>query len=78
MASLAPGDTLLFATDGFHEVQDPDGKELGFERAAEALRGAAGELAGEVVEQLMTIVANWRREREQIDDITFVVVRVQQ
>ncbi len=77
-ASLAPGDTLLFATDGFHEVQDPDGNELGFERAAEALHGAAGEPAGEVVEQLMAAVANWRREREQADDITFVVVRVGQ
>jgi serine phosphatase RsbU (regulator of sigma subunit) len=77
-APLAPGDTLLFATDGFHEVQDPDGKELGFERAAEALRGAAGKPAGEVVKQLMTTVANWRREREQADDITFVVVRVRQ
>jgi serine phosphatase RsbU (regulator of sigma subunit) len=77
-ASLAPGDTLLFATDGFHEVQDPDGKELGFERAAEALHGAAGAPAGEVVEQMMAAVAHWRREREQGDDITFVVVRVRQ
>lgn len=77
-ASLAAGDTLMFATDGFHEVQDPDGKELGFERATEALRGAVGKPAGEVVEQLMTTVANWRREREQADDITFVVVRVRQ
>jgi serine phosphatase RsbU (regulator of sigma subunit) len=75
-ASLAPGDTLLFATDGFHEVQDPDGMELGFERAAEALRGATGKPAGDVVTQLMTTVANWRRGREQADDITFVVVRM--
>jgi sigma-B regulation protein RsbU (phosphoserine phosphatase) len=77
-ASLAPGDTLLFATDGFHEVQNPGGEELGFERAAEALREAAGEAAGGVVKQLTATVANWRRDREQADDITFVVVRVRQ
>jgi serine phosphatase RsbU (regulator of sigma subunit) len=75
-APLAPGDTLLFATDGFHELQDPADNALGFEGAKKALRRAGGVAAREVVERLITTVVNWRGEREQADDITFVVVRV--
>jgi len=75
-ATLGPGDTLLFATDGFPELLDPEGKPFGFDGAAEALRVAGGAPAREIVERLMAAAANWRRGREQADDITFVVVRV--
>lgn len=76
-ASLTRGDTLLFATDGFHELQNPAGNALGFEGARKALRGAGRVSAHQVVEHLMTTVRSWRGEREQADDITFVVVRAQ-
>jgi sigma-B regulation protein RsbU (phosphoserine phosphatase) len=76
-AVLAPGDTLLFATDGFHELLDPAGNALGFEGVKKALRRAAGAPAREVVARLTTAVATWRGAREQVDDITFVVVRAQ-
>jgi serine phosphatase RsbU (regulator of sigma subunit) len=75
-APLAPGDTLLLATDGFAELLDPAGSSLGFDGAAEALRGAAGVAARDVVERLAAAAAAWRRERELADDITFVVIRV--
>jgi sigma-B regulation protein RsbU (phosphoserine phosphatase) len=75
-SALGPGDTLLFATDGFPELLDPEGKPLGFDGAVEALRVAGGASAREVVERLMAAAAAWRRDREQADDITFVVVRV--
>jgi len=76
-APLAPGDTLLFATDGFHELLDPADNALGFEGAKEALRRAACVPANEVVARLTADVSAWRGDREQDDDITFVVVRVQ-
>jgi serine phosphatase RsbU (regulator of sigma subunit) len=75
-AALGPGDTLLFATDGFPELLDPEGKPFGFDGAAEALRAAGGAPAREIVERLTAAAATWRRGREQADDITFVVVRV--
>jgi serine phosphatase RsbU (regulator of sigma subunit) len=75
-APLAPGDTVLFATDGFPELLDPAGNVLGFEGAVEALRGAAGAPARQVVERLKATATDWRGGREQADDITFVVVRV--
>jgi serine phosphatase RsbU (regulator of sigma subunit) len=74
--ALAAGDTLLFATDGFAETLDPESNPLGYEGATDALRRAAGPPASEVVDRLMATAASWRREREQGDDVTFVVVRV--
>ena len=76
-AALFPGDTLLLATDGFAEVLDPDGNTLGFELVGEALHNAAIGSSAEVVDRLMRAAAAWRGTREQADDITFVVVRVQ-
>ena len=73
---LEPGDTLLFATDGFPELFDPSGRVLGFDGTAAALRSAAGGSAREAVERLLAHVAAWRGESELADDITFLVVRV--
>jgi serine phosphatase RsbU (regulator of sigma subunit) len=73
---LAPGDTLLFASDGFAEQLDPDGQPFGYERVAEAFRCASGVPAGELVERLRARAAAWRGEGEQGDDITLVAVRV--
>lgn len=75
-ASLAPGDTLLFASDGFAEQLDSSDNPLGDERLAEVFRDSAGVPARELVERLLGRVAAWRGGREQGDDITFVVVRV--
>ncbi len=77
-AGLAPGDTVLFTTDGFPELLDPAGDPLGFEAAAESLRSAGGASAQSVVDCLLKTVENWRGGRESTDDITFVVVRVRE
>jgi len=74
-ASLAPGDTLLFASDGFAEQLDAADQLFGYERMAEVFRASACEPAGELVERLLAQVSAWRGEREQGDDITLVVVR---
>ncbi len=75
--SLHAGDTLLFASDGFAELLDPDGHQLGYAGAAEAFRWASqGATAAEVVERLGTSAAAFHRTRPLDDDITFVVVRV--
>ncbi|MFI5180644.1 MAG: SpoIIE family protein phosphatase [Thermoanaerobaculia bacterium] len=74
---LAPGDTLLFASDGFAELLAPDGREMGYPGVAGAFREAArGSTAREVVERLGDAAATFRGVRPQDDDITFVVVRV--
>lgn len=75
-APLAPGDTLVFASDGFAEQLDPAGQPLGYEALADVLRASADLSAGALAERLLARVADWRGEREQGDDVTFVVVRV--
>lgn len=72
---LAPGDTLLFASDGFAEQLDAADEPLGDERLAEVFRAAAGAPAREIAERLLARVAAWRGGREQGDDVTCVVVR---
>jgi sigma-B regulation protein RsbU (phosphoserine phosphatase) len=74
-AALAPGDTLLFASDGFAELLDPADNALGFEAAVAAFRSAAGAPIRELIDKLLARVADWRGVREQADDVTFVAVR---
>lgn len=72
---LFPGDTLLFASDGFAEQLDAADEPLGDQRLAEVFRASAGLPARELVERLLAQVAAWRGDREQGDDVTLVVVR---
>ncbi|MES1245479.1 MAG: PP2C family protein-serine/threonine phosphatase [Acidobacteriota bacterium] len=75
-AELAPGDTLLFASDGLAEQLDAEGNPFGYEQLAEELRAAHGKAPGELVESLLARISAWRGEREQGDDVTLVAVRV--
>ena len=75
-ARLEPGDTLLFASDGFAELRDETGRELGFAGAAASFERACGAgSAAAVVGALVEEVARFRGRRPQDDDITFLVVR---
>ncbi len=75
-AALAPGDVLLFASDGFVELQDASGAALGFDGAARALRESGGGTAEAIVQRLSAAAEAWRAGRELADDLTLVVVRV--
>ncbi|HEY6321922.1 MAG TPA: SpoIIE family protein phosphatase [Thermoanaerobaculia bacterium] len=75
-AALAPGDTLLLASDGFVELLDPAGIALGYDGAASALREAGGAPADETLRRLVARAAAWRGDREPTDDVTLVCVRV--
>jgi serine phosphatase RsbU (regulator of sigma subunit) len=77
-APLAPGDTLLFASDGFAEQLDPAHNPFSYERLAELLRDSAGMPPDELVGRLLTRMTHYRGGQEQADDITLVVIRVTQ
>ena len=77
MVGLAPGDLLLFYSDGLPEVLDRHGEHYGAERVARSLRRAlnAGS-ARQVRDALLNSVANFKGDVEQPDDLTLVVARV--
>jgi len=76
-ATLDAGDMILFASDGFAELADPAGRQLGYDGVVESFRRAArAATASEVIERLTADAAAFRANRPQDDDITFVVVRV--
>lgn len=75
-ATLNAGDAILFASDGFAELTDPAGRQLGYDGVAESFRRASrAATAREMIERLLADVAAFRATRPQDDDITFVVVR---
>ena len=75
--TLSAGDTVLLMSDGWPELQNAQGLQLGYPNALQEFRdaAAAGDAAG-VVQHLATAVRTWHGDAPPNDDITFVVVRV--
>jgi serine phosphatase RsbU (regulator of sigma subunit) len=74
---LESGDTVLMLTDGFPELLNPDGQQLGYVQALEEFAAAAvaGDAAS-VIASLSDAARRWHGDLPPNDDITFVVVRV--
>ncbi len=73
---LAAGDTVLFMTDGFPELQNESGQQLGYAAAIDEFALAAnGVTADDVIASLSAAAKRWNGERPPNDDVTFVVVR---
>jgi serine phosphatase RsbU (regulator of sigma subunit) len=75
--TLSAGDTVLLMSDGWPELQNAQGLQLGYPNALQEFRdaAAAGDAAG-VVQHLASAVHTWHGDGPPNDDITFVVVRV--
>lgn len=75
--ALESGDTVLFLTDGFPELMNDAGQQLGYTGALEAFTAAATAAdAGGVIARLADTARRWHGEAPPNDDVTFVVVRV--
>jgi len=73
---LNAGDTVLFMTDGFPELQNASGQQLGYAAAIdEFIAAAKGATADDVIASLAAAAKRWNGERPPNDDVTFVVVR---
>ncbi|HEX6100894.1 MAG TPA: SpoIIE family protein phosphatase [Thermoanaerobaculia bacterium] len=74
---LAAGDTVLFLSDGFPELMNDAGQQLGYAATLDAFAEAATrESAAAVIESLETFAKRWHGDAPPNDDVTFVVVRV--
>ncbi|HEV7999114.1 MAG TPA: SpoIIE family protein phosphatase [Planctomycetaceae bacterium] len=69
---IAPGETVLFYTDGVSEAMNPNGDLYGDKRVREFLRKSTGS-AAEIGQALLTDVRAHADGRAQNDDITIMI-----
>lgn len=72
--SLAPGDAVVFYTDGVTEARNPAGEFLGDDALLEAARAGFGS-AQSVLDSIVGTVGAFTAGAEQADDVTIVVVQ---
>jgi len=74
--ALAPGDRLVLYTDGLTDAQSSDGRAFGLERLVELLQAHAELPPGELCTAVFASLAAYQGSAEQYDDMTMVVVQV--
>jgi len=77
-AQLFPGDSVLFATDGVHELCNAEGIEFGEGKILETWDRCRHRSAGESLEYLFESLKQFSSRAGQHDDVTVVVLRVPQ
>lgn len=72
---LSPGDAVLLATDGLHEIRNTQDEDFSWEKLAEVWHCCRGRSVGETLDHLFQGVKEFSRGAAQHDDITVVVVK---
>ena len=70
------GDTLLLLSDGLPELKNIYNEMYGYERLKEVFIKNVRKNSDEIISALENESRIWRGEREQDDDITFVVIKI--
>ena len=73
--ALAPGDLLLFITDGFFEWANSGGEQYGLDRLTSAIRAAHSSSAREIIELIVQSVLEFSGGTKQMDDLTALVLK---
>ena len=73
---LAPGDSVLFYTDGLVEAFSPEGAMFGFERLMELFGRIGDRPADEVVSGLLEAVCEWQGDDNRHDDMTAIILQI--
>ncbi|HWY07857.1 MAG TPA: PP2C family protein-serine/threonine phosphatase [Candidatus Acidoferrales bacterium] len=74
--TLAPGDIMVWYTDGLTEASDRDAKEFGTKRLLESVRLHSGRTAREICDQLWSDVAAFTQRDSLDDDLTVMVIKM--
>lgn len=75
--ALESGDAIFLVTDGILEAQSPAGEAFGVAHLLDTVRAANAGTSAETVERLFQAVKAFCEPEKPVDDITAVVVRVQ-
>ncbi|MCA9928422.1 MAG: SpoIIE family protein phosphatase [Anaerolineales bacterium] len=73
--TLAVGDVLVIATDGFSEARCADGRLFGYAALQQLVQDNCHQSAREIAEMLYTAVSNFATGHPQDDDQTLIVVK---
>lgn len=74
--SLAPGDTLVFYTDGMSDTRDKDGRFFGEDRIYAAVEERLGEPPSDIVANLAARLAEFKGDDHYVDDVSLMVAAV--
>jgi sigma-B regulation protein RsbU (phosphoserine phosphatase) len=74
-ARMAPGDSLLFFTDGLIEALDSRGEFFGVERVMQLLAEHGGSSARTILERILTELERHTGARIPADDVTLLILR---
>ncbi len=74
--TLAPGDTVLMMSDGFPELFNDHQECFDYQRVQPLFEEIAHETPDEIIAHLKTAGETWMNGNHQNDDITFVVLKV--
>ena len=74
--SVAPGDILLYFTDGVVEAENEDDEQFGTDRLIELVQKNTFLTADDIQSLVLDSVFQWSAGMEQADDITVVCVRI--
>lgn len=73
---LAPGDTVLFATDGLHEMRNSEREDFSWRKLRELWQRSRGMTPGESLNMLFEGLRTFSDGAPHQDDITAVVLKV--
>lgn len=73
---MAPGDAVLFATDGLHELRDEQSNDFSWQKLREIWRQCWDKSAKESLDFLFEEAGRFSRDGRQNDDVTAVVLKV--
>ena len=74
--NLSTGDIIVLMSDGFAERMNEKKEIFGWDKGKELLAEMNGLSADQIIKEFVKASDQWGGERQQDDDITFVVFKV--
>jgi serine phosphatase RsbU (regulator of sigma subunit) len=73
---FGPGRVIVVGTDGIWEMPGPGGEQFGKDRLRAVIRRSAARSAGEIVDAIVSELANFRGACRPVDDVTLIVIKM--
>lgn len=73
---LNSNDVILLMSDGFPELLNSNNEMFGYERTQNLFKELATESAEKIISKLKEECSKWIKEKDLIDDVTFVVIKI--